>query len=231
MCSGIKRWFLHQKYHRGYTLIEVIVATAIFSSMVLLATMALNQGLKQYHGLMEKGINFWDNARHLWVNRSLSSAVDYYVADTGRWFPYFYGSRDRISYISLAPLVGDVPVIVWIIKERQDNGRYSLVYYELPVYTKTFKEIERDYVFNEYKKGRSIKLLSDLDDVEPEFYGYDLLKEKDEWSNDYQGSKKMTLPSLLKFNYTIGGRKNSLMFRINTNSLRKAIYNEIYATQ
>jgi len=200
--------------------------------MVLLATMAINQGLKQYHGLMERGINFWDNARHLWVNRSLSSAVDYYVADdTGKWFPYFYGSRDRVSYISLAPLVGDIPVVVWIIKERQANGRYSLVYYELPVYTKTSKEIERDYVFNEYKKGQSIKLLSDLDDVEPEFYGYDFLKQKDEWSNGYQGSKKMTLPSLLKFNYTIEGRKNILMFRLNTNSMRKAVYNEIYATQ
>ncbi|MBI4691172.1 MAG: prepilin-type N-terminal cleavage/methylation domain-containing protein [Nitrospirae bacterium] len=231
MYSNIKRRFLHRVYHRGYTLIEVIVATAIFSSMVLLATMALNQGLKQYHGLMERGINFWDNARHLWVNRSLSSAVDYYVADAGKWFPYFSGSRDRVSYISLAPLVGDIPVVVWIIRERQDNGRYSLVYYELPVYTKNFKEIERDYVFNEYKKGRSIKLLINLDDVDPEFYGYDLLKGKDEWSKDFQGSKKMTLPALLKFNYTVEGRKNSLMFRINTNSMRKAIYNEIYATQ
>jgi general secretion pathway protein J len=190
--------------------------------------MALDQGLKQYHGLMEKGVNFWDNARHLWLNRSLSSSVDYYVADRGKWFPYFYGLRDRISYVSLAPLVGDIPVVVWIIKERQDNGRFSLVYYELPVYTKGLKEIERDYVLNEYKKGQSIKLLSDVDNVEPEFYGYDLLKEKDEWSNDYQGDKKMTLPSLLKFNYIIEGRKNSLVFRINTNSMRKTIYHDIY---
>lgn len=232
MCSGIKHLSLLRRYSEGYTLIEVVVATAIFSSMVLLAAMALNQGLKQYHGLMESGVNFWDNARHLWVNRSLSSAMDYYVTDdTGKWFPYFSGSQESVSYVSLAPLTGDIPVVVWIMKEQQDNGRYSLVYYELPVYTKTFREIERDYAFSEYKKGHSIKLLSDLDNVEAEFYGYDFLKQRDEWFNDFQGSKRFVLPSLLKFNCTIEGKRHILMFRINTNSTRKTIYNEVFPKQ
>src|SRR5208283_6146541 len=77
---------------KGYTFIEVLVAMAIFSSMIMLATMALNQGLKQYRGLMEKGVNFWDKAKYLWIDSSFGTVVDYYVyKEKVGWAPYFYG--------------------------------------------------------------------------------------------------------------------------------------------
>lgn len=202
---------------------------AIFTSMVLLATMALNQGLKQYQGLMEKGINFWDNAKGLWINRSIGSAFDYYVQkDNRRWFPYFYGSQDRISYVSLSPVAGDTPVVAWIVKERQDNGKYSMVYYELPVYTKTFAGIDRAYALGEFKKGQSVKFLEDIEELEVRYYGHDFSRKRDDWFRDFDGMEKMVLPSLITLGYTVNGKKNTRTFAINTNSLRKIIYNEIY---
>lgn len=233
MSLSIRRWFHRQKScSNGYTLIEVLVAMAIFTSMVMLATMALNQGLKQYHGLMEREINFWDSAKKLWINRSFSSAVDYYIyTDAGGWFPYFRGSQDVISYISLAPLVGDLPVSVWLKNERQDNGKRSLVYYELPVHTMTYKEIERAYIFSDYKEGQSIRLLEDVEGIEFKFYGYDLQRRQHAWSGDFDGSRKRVLPTLIKISYTNAGEKNTLIFAIKTDSMIKAIYNEMHLRQ
>ena len=88
---------------KGYTFIEVLVAMAIFSSMIMLATMALNQGLKQYKGLMEKGINFWDKAKYVWIDSSFSAITDYYVVtDGGNGRPIFTATRTD-SYVSLSP--------------------------------------------------------------------------------------------------------------------------------
>ena len=142
----------------GYTLIEVLVALVIFTSMLMLAGVALNQGLVQYHGLEQRGLNFWEYAKPIWIDKSFNSATDYYVhTRADGWFPYFRGDRNSVSYVSLAPFSGDLPVVVWVMREEEENGKYALVYYELPVYTKTWEEIDRHVAFNDYKKGQSFK--------------------------------------------------------------------------
>lgn len=230
MFSGVPELIklLRRKNFKGYTFIEVLVAMAIFSAMVMLATTALDQGLKQYRGLMEKGVNFWDKAKYLWIDDSFGSVVDYYVykGNIG-WFPYFYGDGERISYVSLTPLVGDLPVVAWIMKEKRDNGLYAVVYYELPVYTKTARELDLDYINGNYKKGNSLLLLDGVADIDMEFYGLDASKRSGEWSQDFDGSKRQSLPSTVKLTYVSDGKKHTLLFCINTNSMRKTDYNEI----
>ena len=224
----------HQRHsrNRGYTLIEVLVAMAIFAAMISLATMAFDQSLKQYRGLVEKGINFWGNARNLMFYKSFNCASDYYVHDNhGKWFLYFHGNQDLVSYVTLSPLVGDVPVVAWIEKERLDNGLLNVTYHELPVYTKTREEIERDYVFGDYKKGQAFRLLEKIDQLDISFYGYDLTKGAYTWAYDFEGEKRLGLPILIKMNYVREGKKGALFFGTRTNSPRKLRYNEAYAQQ
>lgn len=218
----------------GYTILEVLISVVIFSVMVTLATMALNQGLRQYHNLMDRGVNFWDNAKYLWLNKSLNSTVDYYVyLKDGGWFPYFKGNQELISYVSLSPLAGNEPVVVWIRNERQDDGSRSLVYYELPVFSMGINEIERQYAFGDFKKGKSITLLKGIQDVEIRFYGYDIYDMKESrwlWSADFDGNKKRVLPEVLRIDYREkdNREKRRLVLGVNTNSMLKMIYNEIY---
>ena len=230
MCSDTSHYNYRERYYfRGYTLIEVLVAMAIFSSMVILAGVALNQSLKQYHGLAEKGIGFWDDAKKFWIDKSFNSTIDYYVhTRNDGWFPYFKGSHEGISYISLAPLVGEIPVVVWIRNEAEANGMRSLVYYELPVYTKTYEEIDRDYIFADYKKGRSIKLLEGVEGIEFSFYGYDIKENRFEWFSFFDGNKMKLLPSSIIISYNHNGKKDRLAFGINVNSFLKMLYNEMY---
>ncbi|PMP91694.1 MAG: prepilin-type cleavage/methylation domain-containing protein, partial [Hydrogenobaculum sp.] len=58
------------KHKKGYTLIEVIIAVAIFSMMVVLGTMAFTQGLRQYKNILRHGLNFWQNAKYVWLTKS-----------------------------------------------------------------------------------------------------------------------------------------------------------------
>jgi len=230
MCSGISHC-LHRKRwcFKGYTLIEVLVGMAIFSAMMMLGGVALNQGLKQYHGLAEKGIGFWDDAKKIWIDKSFNSTIDYYVhTRSDGWFPYFKGNQEGLSYISLAPLTGELPVVVWIRNEAEANGMRSLVYYELPVYTKSYEEIERNDIFADYKKGASLKLLEGVEGIEFSFYGYDLRDRKFGWYNNFDGNRMRLLPSSIIISYNHNGKKDRLVFGINVNSMMKMVYNDIY---
>ena len=197
--------------------------------MLLLAGMALNQGLMQYQGLVEKGLNFWDYAKKIWIDKSFNSATDYYVyTRSNGWFPYFKGNQEGMSYVSLSPFAGELPVVVWIKNVSEDKGKRALVYYELPVYTKSYEEIDRDEVFGDYKKGKSLRFLDSVDGMEISFYGYDLRNRKHGWYGSFDGNRMKTLPSLIKVSYSQNGAKGSMLFTINVNSLTKTGYETLY---
>ncbi len=229
MFLNTRPWFLRKKISKGYTLIEVVIAMAIFSFMITLATAALNQGLKQYQSMMDKGVNLWDSAKNLWVTKSFNAAVDYYVyTESKKWFPYFQGGQDKISYVSLSPVAGELPVVVWLKSERRNTGKRSLVYYELPVYTMDYKEIERMDTFHDYRKGRAIPFLEDVENVNIRFFGYDVRKRQSLWSRDFDGSVTKTIPTLIEISYTREGKKNEIVFGVSVNSRIKMHYEEIY---
>ena len=233
MCSGLSHCMPRERNpFRGYTLIEVLIAMAIFGSMMVLAGVALNQGLKQYQGLAEKGIGFWEDAKKIWIDKSFNSTVDYYVHTRGDgWFPYFKGSSEGVSYVSLAPLAGEIPVLVWIRNEEEGNGARSLVYYELPVYAKSYEEIERDYIFGDYKQGKSLKLLEAVEGIEFSFYGYDSQNRRYGWYGNFDGNRMKLLPSSILISYQREGKKDRLVFGVNVNSLIKMHYHESYHQQ
>jgi general secretion pathway protein J len=217
---------------KGYTLIEVLVAMAIFTSMLVLAGTALNQGLQQYHGLVEKGLGFWDYAKKIWIDKSFNSTVDYYVNTRSEgWFPYFKGNSDSVSYVSLSSFAGELPVVVWIKNETQESGKRSLLYYELPVYAKTLADIERDETFGDYKKGKSFILLDDVESISFEYYGCSTFNRQCRWNNQYNGNKTKILPSAVKIEYKQKGEKGFLIFDIHVDSRIKTFYNESYQYQ
>jgi general secretion pathway protein J len=119
-------------------------------------------------------------------------------------------------------------VIVWIRKEDEGGGKQSLVYYELPVYTKTYEDIERDSVFAAYKEGKSAKILGGVENIEIRFYGYDLPRRESGWSWDYEGRKKKNLPSAVVVSYSQEGKTEKLVFGTHVNSSAKMGYNETY---
>lgn len=214
---------------KGYTLIEVLIASLIFSAIVMLSLYALNQGLMQYKGILERGLNLWDTARVFWLQRSLSSAIDYYIYDGRKklWYPFFKGNLDKIAYITLSSFSHDTPVFA-ILKKEQINGKFNLVYYELPVYTANLKELEDILTFKTYQKAVKFVFFEDLENLNFKFYGYDRFRQFYDWFSEYDGSSFLQLPNLIKIEYTKEGKNNFLYFPINVQNLRKVFYNELY---
>ncbi|HUN55839.1 MAG TPA: hypothetical protein VMU29_11845 [Smithella sp.] len=187
--------------------------------------MALNQGLKQYQRLVEKGFCFWDYAQDIWTDKSFHSIIDYYVnTETQGWFPYFRGNQDGISFVTLAPFAGDMPVAVWIRKESTENGKEKLIYYELPVYAKSYRELGDDFTSGAYKKGRSVKILEGIDRVQFEFYGYDIRDEEHKWRKIFEGAETKQLPLLVRIEYMQGDEKKMMTYAIHVNSQLKRGY-------
>lgn len=214
---------------KGYTLVEVLIASLIFSAMVVLASFAFNQGMRQYEAVARRGINFWENTKILLLERSISSMLDYYVVDEKNfWFPYFTGRSDLISYVSISPFSHDLPVVVFLEKKKDPSGKFSLVYYEIPVYTKGAEELERIKIFKDYEKGISFVILSEADEINFSFYVYDRLRNIWDWVSEYEGKKAPYLPQMLKISYFKDEEKDSFYFGIYTDSVRKIIYNERY---
>ncbi len=203
----------------GYTIIEVLISVAIFSAVVTLACAALDQGLKQYQRVAEKGVNFWDNAKLLWISKSFSSTMDYLVeTKSAGIYPYFNGTQEMVSFVTASPFASDTPVVAWIRKEEDGNGNISLVYYELPVQTMKVEDIEKAYIFEDYKAGKSAVILSQITDLEYNFYGYDAKGAELRWASTYEGARTKRLPAAVTITYTdlqTGGRRQ-LFFGINT---------------
>jgi general secretion pathway protein J len=212
---------------KGYTLMEVLVALVIFSAMMLLAGAALNQGLSQYRGLVDRGLNFWDHAKKIWLDKSFHSMTDYFVfTKSDRWFPYFKGDLDYISYVTLAPFVGEMPVVVWLKKERGENNKFQLMYYEMPVYVKTAEDLDKDYISNEYRKGSPYAVLSELDQVDFSFYGCETQNARCRWYSALDGKSFKSLPTAVRISYRRGSENGFLLFSINVNSEVKKSYDE-----
>jgi len=218
-----------REHPKGYTLIEVLVALAIFSGMLLLAAMALNQSIQRYQDLLKKDIGFWEYTKNIWLDKSLGSMSDYYVPSSGgTWVPYFIGNQSGLSYVSLAPVAADGPVFIWIKNERSENGKHRLVYYELPAYAKTVRELERAEIFAEYKKGIAVSLIDNIDSMNITFYGYDLALKQYRWSEEFYGKIRHLLPTIIKVTMLQAGSQIIRTFHIHVNSLTKLSYGERY---
>ncbi|KJR40401.1 prepilin-type [Candidatus Magnetoovum chiemensis] len=214
--------------HSGYTIIEVLIATAIFTSMLMLSTAALQQGLNQYKKVMDEGIKFWSYAENFWINRSFSGIFDYYVNYNSDWFPYFSMDGDRISYVTYSALANDAPVAAWIVKEKMKNAfGYSVVYYELPVLTKGYDDIEKDYTSKSYKKGARIVLFENVSFVDFQCFAIEALSWSGRWLHSYNAKDGKMLPEKIKISFQKDRKKLNLTFSIYNNSTIKKRYTDL----
>jgi general secretion pathway protein J len=208
----------------GYTLIEVLISVTIFSATVTVACVALDQALKQYQRVAEKGVNFWDNARLLWIAKSFASTMNYLVnTKSAGYYPYFIGTQEMVSFVTSSPLASDEPVVAWVKKEVEPSGSTSLIYYELPIQTMKLEDMERALTFEDFKKGKSTAILSDVTDLEFGFYGYDEKGEVLQWESTYEGARTKRLPVSVSIAFTDpqATERRRLMFSVNTNSRKK----------
>lgn len=227
----IKRFTLMPKKRKnlGYTLMEVLLATFIFSVLVIISTHALNQGIMHYQNLMKRGLNFWEDTKVFSLIKVFKSALDYYVYDeTAKiWFPFFEGNQERISFVTGSPLFYDVPTLVIITLEKDKHDQYSLVYYETPVYTLNYKELKEILNFRKYTDFKNIKLFENLRNVRFNFLYYDPSKRGYFWALTHKNFYPL-LPCMVEIILKHEDFEDVLYFSLPNQNLVKNLYNELY---
>ncbi|PMP93197.1 MAG: prepilin-type cleavage/methylation domain-containing protein [Hydrogenobaculum sp.] len=212
----------------GYTLIEIIIAVAIFSMMVFLGTTALTQGLRQYKNILSRGLNFWQNAKYVWLTKSAGSMLDYYVKSPYGWAPFFRGKEDYFEYVSTSPIANSLPVVALVKVHKNKKGKYDIIYYEKPVYTMYYEDLINFYELGDYKKSTSIRLFKNLSSVKLRYYGYNIQTREYNWYKNYSALKQKILPTLIKVSYKKHKKKHTIILGVNNNSLIKGVYGMIY---
>ncbi len=118
----------------GFTLIEMIIALSIFSSLMAVLVFGYSQGLN----LWQKGR---DKTNHWLVQESRRSLLDRlfnqaqpatYLKIDGMHVPHFLGGNEEIEFMTSAPILdfqGRVKPVRLSLREQQVD-KYSLVYRE-----------------------------------------------------------------------------------------------------
>ena len=78
------------------------------------------------------------------------------------------------------------------------------------------------------KRGSPLNLLDGADQIEFNFYGYDVTERMYRWYDRFDGNKMKELPAVVKISYAGATGRGNLMLGINVNSQAKRRYNEDY---
>jgi len=122
-----------KKHHQGFTLIEMLIAIAIFSSLIAVLLMSFHQGLSLWEKGHKKAAR-WISLEHRydWLEHvfSQANAAGYHVAGK-HMRPFFHGDKKEMTLITAAPIM-DTPGSLKPVQFRwiERDGRYALMYRE-----------------------------------------------------------------------------------------------------
>ena len=100
-----------KQYQKGFTLIEMLVAMAIFTALISVLMLGFRQGLLMWEkGQQQSSVWQGYEFRYRLLDTLISQAVvsDSQTKNPGLFLPYFHGTQTSMQLISSAPIM-DVP--------------------------------------------------------------------------------------------------------------------------
>jgi len=204
------------QHHKGFTLIEMLIAMAIFTALISVLMLGFRQGLLMWKkGQQQSRVWQDDEFRYRLLDTLISQAVisDNQTKRQGLSLPYFHGTALSMQLISSAPIM-DMPGHVRPVEIRaveSGNHVWQLHYREGARYS----DVGRGLRWN----GAWVTLLSGLKSVSfsfeapanpmpPEldarFMSNDermLYREDSEWMNQYDISKIWRYPQSIAIDF------------------------------
>lgn len=203
------------KAAQGFTLIEMLVALAVFSSVISLVLYALEQGrlswsrgndrTEELHSLVN---------RQTWLTQMFTQAVpSTFSVDYGTESPFLKGDSSSIVFLSNAPVLsgpGTYALVVLRIEQQQD-AQQSLVFYQW---------INRDPYYglpSSFNSGEKLVLLEGISDANWSYYLSPRTEASSaelklnqfkpryagEWSDSYDAYNELKLPEKVHLGFTL----------------------------
>ncbi|WP_231564169.1 MULTISPECIES: prepilin-type N-terminal cleavage/methylation domain-containing protein [Vibrio] len=220
---------------QGFTLIEVLVVLVVFSSVVSLVLVGLEQGRLQWDRAMKSSNqNYQLFQRKQWLQQLFSQANGAtFQISYGTEAPHFLGTANDVSFISNAPIISGPGTYasVSLTLENQSNGLRRLVFRQWP-YSDPYLNIPQQAI-----ASNTLTLLEDIQTFEWQYYlaprqeatpweiKYNTFAPRPEglWYQEYDARFEQSTPQTVKLHFTRHNKEYVWQFYLPT---KIAAYNQ-----
>ena len=120
---------------RGFSLLELLVAMAVLSLVIGIATYAYAMFIRHWDGQLGRyDVAQAQYQRLEWLATALEDTLPYIVQDDqGEPGFYFLGREEGLTLVTLSPIFGvGEPALIRVFREVDEQGSWRLVYEEAP---------------------------------------------------------------------------------------------------
>lgn len=120
---------------RGFSLLELLVAVAVLSLVIGIATYGYAMFIRQWDGHLGRYDEAQSQYQRLeWLAAALEDTLPYVVQDDkGEPGFYFLGREEGLTLVTLSPIFGvGEPALIRVFREVDEEGSWRLVYEEAP---------------------------------------------------------------------------------------------------
>ncbi len=161
---------------RGFTLVELLIALAIFGMVVGIASYGYSLFTRNWGGRLGRFQQAQDQYQRLdLVVAALENTLPYVVRDaSGAGGFYFLGREEGLTLVTLSPIFtpGEMAVIR-VFREQSATGRWNLVYEEAPLGGVQLRLASQTLPFQ-----HRMVVLRELPDLSFAYYGWKSLDER-----------------------------------------------------
>ncbi|RHW74871.1 type II secretion system protein [Colwellia sp. RSH04] len=141
---------LSKKRSKGFTLVELLLAMVVFSSLVALATYSLMHFERFWHKDLGRfnQVKF-TNQSLIQLSDVINSAYPQIVLNTRmNEVYYFLGREEGLTFVSYAPIFSPLaePAVIRVFREKSEEG-FRLVYEEAPLKAQPLIYLEQELNF------------------------------------------------------------------------------------
>ena len=120
---------------KGFSLLEMLVAVAVLSMVIGIATYAYALFIRQWDGQLGRFDEAQAQYQRLeWLAGALEDTLPYIVRDeAGAIGFYFLGRDEGLTLVTMSPIFGiGEPALIRVFRERDADDAWRLVYEEAP---------------------------------------------------------------------------------------------------
>jgi len=220
----------------GFTLIEVLISTAIIGLVVYLAFLAQSFFVNiWYSNKLATNIAMEEYRAHSLLRSAIESITEYFITDpelerSGVHYPFFNADSISVEFVTLSSVFfkGSAAAGRLFLKKNSEEKTVALIYEEEPL-TAAYIRYQGDKI----AYSRSMTISDGLSRVTFRYYGtweiiYDneeeVLKAIKQWQAVYQGKDRNTTPDIIEISLSGKNGGQTLSFPVKSHNPYKNVY-------
>jgi len=209
---------------QGFTLIEVLLATLLFSVLIGIASWGYSQYLRVWESELFSDVPEMSAYRRLTLmRRSIEGIFDYYVTSAKSDFmvPFFEGRASGFVFVTRCPVFSEAEVALAHVRLDKHEDRYRLTYTEESL-GETYLAVRKEGL----DPNHTFIVMDDVSRYEIAYFGLSsegltpeqLSAETDlrtyKWTSDFSGGQRGLMPAKVDMQLQKEGKEYRFLFHL-----------------